>query len=82
MRAGNAVDIGHRISDDAIYTVQVNGLGFATFCHFIGFTLCTSAAFLISPYCHGSAKEIQLLYKPKEHEHGESAAGNTLDEHS
>jgi hypothetical protein len=56
--------------DDAIYTVQVNGFGFSTFCHFIAFVLCSLAAYLISPYIHGTSREVNLLFKPKEVEHG------------
>ena len=56
--------------DDAQYAVQFNGLGFATFCHFVAFTLALSATFLISPYVHGSRKETSLLYKPREVDHG------------
>ena len=57
--------------DDAIYTVMVNGFSFATFCHFVAFVLSAMATYLISPYTHGSHKEVSLLYKPKEVEHGE-----------
>ena len=58
-------------SDDATYTVQVNGFGFATFCHFTAFALCLVASYLISPYFKGSPKEVQLLHRPKEVDHGD-----------
>ena len=52
--------------DDAIYNVQVNGFGFSTFCQFTAFTLCLTAAFLISPFIHGTKKETELLKNPQE----------------
>ena len=61
---------GAYAGDDAIFVVQVNGFGFATFCHFIAFVLCITAAFLTSPYVHGTKAEVRLLFKPQEVEHG------------